>query len=316
MRSYIFLFFLFFGACLFSQTKTPFLFRKQEEKTTKHIHKYLRYDTLIETTKAKIHIYYSNARNKPYLLLLHGMGVDAKTNWYKQISYLSKYYNLLVPDLIYFGGSTAKEDNYSVEFQVEQIHEVIKKLNLNSKINIMGFSYGGLTTAVYNELFPTEINKLVIIDGPVKFFSGQMADSLAVLAGVSSMSNVIIPQTVSDFKGMEKAVMSKKIPITKKLKLKLIRYYFTPTLKSRQLQIIYLTAHQSIYQNYNYNLDKTPTLLIWGGKDGVVPLSVGENLHKRFPGTTQLIIFKKAKHDSHFRYSKKVNKAVVKFLSN
>ena len=190
------------------------------------------------------------------------------------------------------------------------------KLNVTAKINVMGFSYGGLTTAVYNQLYPAEVNKLVIIDGPVKFFSSHVADSLALVAGVPSMTNIIVPQNLDDFRAMQKAVISKKIPMTRHLKLKIIRYYFSPALKQRQLQLNYLTDHQNIYQDYNYNLDKTSTLLIWGAKDGVVPPSVGEKLHERFPNSTRLIIFKKAKHDSHFRYPKKLNKEVVKFLSN
>jgi pimeloyl-ACP methyl ester carboxylesterase len=196
---------------------------------------------------------------------VHGMGVDGKTNWYKQISYLSKHFNLLVPDLIYFGQSTAKENNYSVEFQVEQIHELLEKLKINSKINVMGFSYGGLIASVYNQFYHSETNKLIIIDGPVKFFSGRMADSLAKIAGVPTIYNILIPQTIADYKGMEKAVMSKRFFTTKRFKLKLIRYYFTPTLESRRLQINYLLTHQNIYQDYNYNINTTPTLLIWGG---------------------------------------------------
>ncbi len=76
----------------------------------------------------------------------------------------------------------------------------------------------------------------------------------------------------------------------------------------------YLFKRQSIYQAYNYNIDKTSTLLIWGAKDGAVPLSVGQNLHRAFPSTTQLLVFPKAKHDAHFRESKSVNKAVIGFI--
>ena len=283
---------------------------------SRKIHKSLRHDTLIQTSKAIVHIHYSKERNKPYLLLIHGMGIDAKTNWYKQVGYLSKHYNLIMPDLIFFGGSTTTEKDYSPEFQVQQIHEALALISIPSKINVMGFSYGGLVAAVYNELYPEQINKLIIIDGPVKFFSTQMADSLALSAGVPSMTNILIPHNLSDFKAMQKAVMSKKLPITARLKTKMIAHYFTPTLKFRQAQLNYLTEKQSRYRSLNYNLDKTPTLLMWGAKDGVVPLSVGENLHKHFPSTTKLIVFKKAKHDTHFRYAKKLNRAVVKFLGN
>lgn len=300
-----------------AQTKLPLIFRIQEKLTTRHVHKYLCHDTLLSTSGASIHLYFNNKPSKPYLLLLHGMGVDAKTNWYKQVAYLSKYYNLLMPDLIFFGRSQSKAGDYSVEFQVRQIHEALTSLGIPmKKINVMGFSYGGLVTALYNQFYPEEVDKLIIIDGPVKFFSVKMADSLASVAGVKSMTNIIIPQTLHDFDAMQRAVISKNFPATKNLKKQLIAVYFTPTLDARSRQMSYLSSNQAKYQAYDYNLSTTSTLLIWGKKDGVIPLSVGEKLHAAFPNTTTLLVFKKAKHDCHFRYSKKLNRGVVKFLSN
>ena len=307
---------LFIFSCIssLSQTKLPTMFRWQDKYAKKNIHKYIKGDTLIKTSDAVIHIHYSNNPSKPYLLMLHGMGANARTNWSSQVGTLSQHYNLILPDLIYFGESTSESKNYSIELQVEQIHEALLKLAINQKINIMGFSYGGLTAAIYNQLYHDDILKLIIIDGPVKFYSGQLADSLANLVGVKTIKNVIVPPTISDFDGMQKAVMSRGFPATKKLKRKIITHFFMPTKTIRDAQMDYLFERQSIYQSYNYNIDKTPTLLIWGKKDGAVPVSVGNDLHKAFPTTTQLLIFPKAKHDAHFRESKKVNKAVVEFL--
>jgi pimeloyl-ACP methyl ester carboxylesterase len=299
---------------LFSQTKTPAIFRWQDNYAKKNIHKYVKGDTLIKTSEALIHIHYSKDNSKPYLLMLHGMGANARTNWSSQVKELSKHFNLLLPDLIYFGESTSASNNYSIELQVEQIHEALVKLGVTSKINVMGFSYGGLTAAMYNQLHHDDVIKLIIIDGPVKFYSGQLADSMAHLVGVSSIKNLIVPTTIQDFNGMKKAVMSRGFPATKKLKRKIINYFFMPTKTIRDMQMQYLFERQSLYQTYNYNINKTPTLLIWGEKDGAVPISVGNNLHKAFPNTTQLLVFPKAKHDAHFRESKKVNKAVIEFL--
>ncbi len=115
---------------------------------------------------------------------------------------------------------------------------------------------------------------------------------------------------------MTRAVMSRSFPTTKRLKRKILIHFFAPSKATRDKQMNYLMEHQNTYQSYNYNLDKTPTLLIWGEKDGAVPVSVGKDLHKAFPHTTQLIIFPKAKHDVHFRDYKKVNKAVINFLEH
>ena len=56
-------------------------------------------------------------------------------------------------------------------------------------------------------------------------------------------------------------------------------------------------------------------MLIWGAKDGVIPVSVGIKLHNAFPNTTQLIIYPNAKHDAHFSETKKLNRAIVNFLT-
>jgi pimeloyl-ACP methyl ester carboxylesterase len=298
----------------FSQSNAPFFFKAQDKQATKHIRKYLRYDTIIHTSQASIHIHYSKKEKKPSLVLLHGMGGNGKSNWYNQIKSLSKHFNLIVPDLIYFGESTSNSNDFSVEFQVKQLHEALKIINYTDSLHFVGFSYGGLTSSVFNELYPNEIHKLIIIDGPVKFFSSQMADSLAHIAGADSMHRVIVPTNFKEFKAMKKAVISRAFPATKRIQTKIINYVFLPTLSYRDNQLNYLIEHQVHYQKLNYNIDSTPTLLMWGKKDGVVPLSVALDIQKTFPNTTKLIIFKKAKHDAHFRNPKQLNKAIINFI--
>jgi len=298
----------------FGQTKQPWLFRWQNNKSNQHLKKHIPFDTLIATSGATLHISFDNKKNKPYLLLLHGMGANARVNWYKQIKPLSKNFNLILPDLIYFGESSSSSKIVSVEFQVQQIQEAISKLGINEKINVMGFSYGGLTAAVYNQLFHSKINKLIIIDGPVKYYSNQIADSMAHSLGVKSINNLIVPTTIEEFDGMRKAVMSSDVRLSKKMKQKIIMHKFLPFKDIRDKQMNYLISHESTYQNYNYNLDKTETLLIWGEKDGVIPSSVGVKLHQTFPNTTRLIIYSDTKHDAHFRKSNQLNEDVTNFL--
>jgi pimeloyl-ACP methyl ester carboxylesterase len=310
----IIIFFIFRSNYFYSQTKTPFIFRYHTKHLTKKFHKHLKYDTIINTSRAKIHLYYSNDTVKPYLLMLHGMGAEAKENWNKQIKTLSKHYNLIVPDLIYFGESTSTENDFSLDFQVIQLNEVLQQLSISKKINVMGFSYGGLCAAYYNEVYPDRVDKLIIIDGPVKYFSIHRADSLAKVAGANDINNLLAPQTLNDFNSLLKAGVSKKIFITKGIKKKIMRHYFTPNLEFRKLQIKSLVNVQAKLTTINYGIDNTPTLLIWGEKDGIVPLSVAKLLHLNFPNTTKLITYKKAKHDAHFRYPKEINNQVINFL--
>lgn len=298
------------------QTKKPLVFRMQEKALDKRLHRYTRCDTLVETDNASIRFYYSNKPGKPYLLLLHGMGLDAKSNWNQEVKQLSKHYNLLLPDLIYFGKSTSKKQDYSVEFQARELHQALTLLKITGKIQVMGFSYGGLTAAMYNELYPEQVNKLIIVDGPVKFYSGRMADSMARLVGVPSIINIIVPQNLKDFAALEASAFEHKIPLSRGLKQKYIDTYFLPTVPVRQAQMNYIMQNDKRYQTYTYNLDKCPTLLVWGEKDGVVPLLVAERLHQQFAPNTQLVVFKKAKHDCYTSCHKQLTEAALNFLKN
>lgn len=290
------------------------MFRWQDQHARKHLKHYVHHDTLMATSAATLHISYNSDPEKPYLLMLHGMGANARSNWSSQIGPLSKQFNVILPDLIYFGESTSSSQNYSVEFQAQQIHEALLSLGIADSLHVMGFSYGGLCAAMYNELYQPQVRKLIIIDGPVKFFSARMADSLASAVGVKGMNNVVAPTTIEGFDAMKQAVMSSWFPATKSLKRKVITYFFLPSKATRDLQMNYLVANERHYRNYSYNIDKTPTLLIWGARDGVIPLSVGKALHAAYPATTRLLVFPKAKHDAHFKERKALNKAVIAFL--
>lgn len=286
---------------------------RQQQMATKRIHRYLAHDTLIATSAAKIHIYYSNEPGKPYLLLLHGMGMNGKTNWTNQVPALSKQFNLVVPDLIFFGESTSPSGDYSPDFQASQIHEAVSLLNLQRGLNVAGFSYGGLVAALYNKSYHAELGKLIIIDAPLKFYSIAMCDSIAKVYNVPGISHLIIPENKSEFKAMQSAIMYRSLPVPKGIRKKLLYYVFNKGKQTKELQMNYLAAHEAYYQQLDYKLDRVQVLFIWGKKDGIIPLSVGEALHKAYPAS-KLLVIKKAKHDAPFGQHKKVNRAIIDFI--
>lgn len=313
------LYFLFFISCysVLAQSKLPWLLRWQDKQAKKHIHRYIKHDTLIATSSATIHLHYTVIdTTKQNVLMLHGMGLNARTNWYNQIEPFAKEFNVIMPDLIYFGESSSNSKDYSIEFQVNQLNEAFEKLNISKPLTIVGFSYGGLTGALYNEFFPDKVNKLIIIDSPVKYFSSRMADSLAKAVGVVNLGNVVVPANAKEFDGMQEAAIAKPINISKRLKEKVIKYVFLPHKAIREEQISYLLKNETIYQSYNYNLSTTSTLLIWGEKDGIIPLKVGQALRSNFPETTKLVTYPNAKHDAHFSETEKVNKEIIEFIKH
>lgn len=61
----------------------------------------------------------------PPLVLIHGFGPRATWQWRYQVGPLSRHFSLIVPDLIFFGGSTSTSSLRSESFQVSQLNNLI-----------------------------------------------------------------------------------------------------------------------------------------------------------------------------------------------
>lgn len=58
---------------------------------------------------------------------------------------------------------------------------------------------------------------------------------------------------------------------------------------------------------------RIPVLIIWGREDGVLPVSLGADLHKKLPGS-ELRVIGGAQHVPHWERPEEFNSAVVGFL--
>ena len=289
------------------------LMDREMERTRREVHKYLPVDTILNLGSSRLHMHYDAKPGKPYLLLLHGMGMNGRTNWMNQIPELSQKFNLLVPDLVYFGESTTDSSNVSPEFQARQIRKAIDMLEIHDTIHIVGFSYGGLVAAILNSQFSSRIGSIVIVDAPLKYYTVAMADSMARAVGVESINRIITPTNKKEFKAMQKAVMSYSLPIPGFIRKKVIRYVFLPSRELREKQLDYLAQHEQHYLQMDYKLQEHRVMFVWGAKDGVIPVHVGKMLQQKHPGS-KLVIFENAKHDATFNESKKLNKEICLFI--
>ena len=95
--------------------------------------------------------------------------------------------------------------------------------------------------------------------------------------------------------------------------------------------ILYFLAREGDYKDADGNMKKTmvnllewdknlvpekidiPTLIIWGGKDGITPLSDGKVLHQRIINS-KLSIIDDARHSPQFTHSEKVAEIIYKNL--
>lgn len=96
------------------------------------------------------------------LLLLHGFGGN-KDNFVRVCRHLVSHYHVIVPDVPGFGESSRPSDSdYTLEWQIENLHQFCSALNL-SGIIIGGNSMGGQLAMLYAARWPEAVNRLWLI---------------------------------------------------------------------------------------------------------------------------------------------------------
>jgi pimeloyl-ACP methyl ester carboxylesterase len=256
--------------------------------------------------------YWDSETDKPPLILIHGFGTSGKFQWYKQANDFSKHYRLIIFNLFYFG-STPKTPVYSVKEQAEAINTMLDKLNVSS-CYVCGASYGGLIAAEFVIAHPEKVKKLVLIDTPLKFHTEEDIDRVCKDYKISDKEELFVPGNPSMLKKIT-AITYLKPP---KMPMSVVRSFYKHTYREEKdnLHQVYksLLDEKREFTAKDYHF-KIPVLLIWGEKDRIVPLHVGQELKEHIGQNAKLEIVSRSSHLPNLENEKAVNKLMTSFLN-
>ena len=110
----------------------------------------------------------SGGRNKPTILMLHGIGATYQT-WDILIKELDiKKYRIIAIDLLGSGESPAPDGcEYYVDDHVKYLRKTIKKLRIRKPFKIVGHSMGSIIGARYCRLYPIGISEAFMLSLPI-----------------------------------------------------------------------------------------------------------------------------------------------------
>lgn len=249
------------------------------------------------------------------LLLVHGFGPNPKMQWFKQIKSLSKAFTLIVPELVYFGDShpLTNRSLFSLEYQADMLIGLLDSLAVE-RTHLLGISYGGMVSAFLSLKAQDRVDKVVIVDSPVKFYSQTYADSLAQAFGIKSAKELLLPDSGAGLRALLQASFYKPPRIGAKTLDKIVeRYYFHQRMEKAAL-LDYLYRNEKFLSQIAFKTDKD-ILLIWGESDQLVPLTVGRQLQTYFGDKAKLVTIPKAGHAVNGERPKDFNREVLNFLS-
>lgn len=210
--------------------------------------------------------YLESGNSKDTLVLIHGLGASAE-RWQHVIPLFEDKFRVIVPDLIGFGFSDKPATDYTLDFFTNFLEKFFDSLNI-ARPNIIGSSLGGQISAEYAASHSEKIEKLILVSP-----AGIMKKSTPVLDAyimAALYPNEISAKNVFEMmegagKNVEKSVVS---GFVERMQLPNAKLAFMSTVLGLKNSKSITTKLQSI---------QTPTLIIWGANDPVIPINYADD---------------------------------------
>lgn len=209
------------------------------------------------------------------------------------------------------GWSDRPDIDYSPDTFDRQILDLLSALKINTPVNLVGSSMGGIVASIFADRHPELVSKLVLIDPAGMMPEPVYPKSLLLLPVIGEMVMHLtgdrtlpagmegdllhperFPQYIADylpqmkFAGLKRAILS--------------------TFRSG-----ILFKQRAVYERLGRS-DK-PILLLWGRHDTTIPLSVGEEVRKLLRNASWQVI-EDCGHVPHYEQPEVVNPLLVEFL--
>ncbi|MDD5338491.1 MAG: alpha/beta fold hydrolase [Dehalococcoidales bacterium] len=242
--------------------------------------------------------YYTAGEGEP-LVVIHGGAGDARS-WWGNIEDLSQKYHVYAPDLPGYGTSQPLDGNYYIPELSDFVNKFTKFLHLK-QFNLIGHSMGGGIALNFALKFPSKIKKLILVS------SLGLGKEIALWLRFVSIPTVVkalgwLVGSVIQFLGW---MLGQSNPFELVMPI-------TPVFVRIGSSIANKHEQSFILEKYLPKI-KTPTMLIWGGRDPVVPVKTAYRAVKELPNA-RLMVFKRSGHNVHREQKKNFSRLVYEFL--
>lgn len=226
------------------------------------------------------------------LVLLHGANDQAGT-WFAVAPKLAKTYRVLVPDLPGHGESGPHEGPLPLSMMVERLHALLEHEKVGH-VTLVGNSMGGWIAMLYAMQYPEQVERIVLEDA-----SGMMWPLSVPLVATSRDDAIKILHAVHgpQAETPEWAIEGLQQPEAGAAMKRVIAGGVLDFLVDNKLSAL-----------------KTPTVLIWGKDDGLLPVAYAEALQKKIKGS-RLFVIDGAAHMPHRQQPEKFLECLSKSSS-
>lgn len=251
------------------------------------------------------------------VILIHGLGASADI-WIMNIKVLAERHRVYVPDVVGFGLSEKPEELRSPLHFTEFINDFMDSLEIE-RVSLVGHSLGGGIALQYTIQYPDKVEKLVVADGAglgreviytLKLMSLPLIGELMSYPtrfGVSMFFKLAVsnPGIITD-DIIDTYYELFRLPGARRSLLQVIRSMVT--LRGGREDLLNPVLE-------NLHTISTPTLIIWGQQDRVLPLKHAYVAKEHIPNA-RLHIIANCGHITNLECPDEFNNIVMQFLDN
>ncbi|MEV6738236.1 alpha/beta hydrolase [Streptomyces sp. NPDC051104] len=243
---------------------------------------------------------YRLAGQGPALVLIHGIG-DSSATWAELIPDLARTHTVLAPDLLGHGASDKPRADYSVAAYANGVRDLLTTLGIESA-TLVGHSLGGGVAMQFAYQFPERTERLILVSAGGVGREVNPVLRAASLPGAHLMLSALRLPSMRLNLGLFAHLMrlldtdlgqdaAELLTLVDALPDATSRSAFIRTLRA----VVDWRGQAVTMLDRCYLTEGMPTLLIWGDRDGVVPVRHAHRAHEAMPGS-RLEIFEGAGH--------------------
>jgi pimeloyl-ACP methyl ester carboxylesterase len=253
------------------------------------------------------------------VLLLHGLAGSSRT-WRAVLTELAKTHDVIAPDLLGHGESAKPMGDYSLGAFASGLRDFLAAIDVKSA-TIVGHSFGGGVAMQLAYQHPELCDRLVLVSSGGLGREVSWLLRLLTLPGAEQLMPLIFPRVVADrgddlgrilgrfglhsprLREMWRAYASLAGAENRKAFVRTIRGVIEPGGQTvSALDRLYLAAH-------------IPTLIVWGNRDDIIPVTHAAAAHEAIPGS-RLCLLVGVGHFPHVEAPDRFLSVLTDFLSS
>jgi pimeloyl-ACP methyl ester carboxylesterase len=268
--------------------------------------------TFLEVDGLQVHLRDEGRRDDPLpIVLLHGTSASLHT-WDGWVAAMAPARRVIRMDLPGFGlTGPAPDGDYRIERYVEFVTALLDALGIERCV-LAGNSFGGWIAWETTLAEPGRVAALILVDA-----AGHPRESESVpigfrIAGIPLLNRVF---EVTLPRGVVESSLRNTYGDPSRVTPGLVERYYELTLRegNRAALASRLAAARSSPRIAQLSKIAAPTLILWGGRDRLIPPAYGEQFHRDIP-RSRLVVFPGLGHVPHEEDPEATVAAVRRFL--